>query len=214
MSLPDILLILLGVPITIALTGAAFLVGAVLGFPLMLARQSRISPLRIVIIAAIALVRAIPPIVWLFIAYFGVGAGTTVMSPFVSALIVFGIIATVNMAEIYRGGMISIHHGQWEAATALNLGRFRTYTDVIIPQMFRVSLPSAGTYLIGLLKDSSIASTIGVAELTFRGNTVSQMTFRGLEVFALVGLFYILASLPIAWISRVADHRLQTRISR
>jgi polar amino acid transport system permease protein len=132
----------------------------------------------------------------------------------VSALIVFGIIATVNMAEIYRGGMISIHHGQWEAAAALNLGRFRTYTDVIIPQMFRVSLPSAGTYLIGLLKDSSIASTIGVAELTFRGNTVSQMTFRGLEVFALVGVFYILASLPIAWISRVADHRLQTRISR
>lgn len=214
MSYSNVVLILLGIPITIALTGVAFTVGAVLGFPLMLARQSRILLVRVLVIALIAVVRAIPPIVWLFIVFFGIGADILLISPFVSAAIVFGVIATVNMAEIYRGGMISIHPGQWEAATALNLGRRHTFTDIIIPQMFRVSLLSAASYVIGLLKDSSIASTIGVVELAFRGNMVSQMTFRGLEVFGLVGVIYILLSLPIAWFSRAADHRLQMKVSR
>ncbi|WP_415183936.1 amino acid ABC transporter permease [Phaeovulum sp.] len=214
MTYANFLQILLGLPITIALTGVAFLVGAILGFPLMLARQSKIRVVRILTLALITLIRAIPPIVWLFIVFFGVGVAAVQMSPFVSAAIVFGIIATVNMAEIYRGGMISIHEGQWEAARALNLGHRHTFTDIIIPQMFRVSLPSAATYAIGLLKDSSIASTIGVIDLAYRGSMVSQMTFKGLEVFAVVGVLYILISLPIAWLSRMADYRLQTRVAR
>lgn len=214
MTLSNFQQILLGVPITIMLTGVAFLVGAILGFPLMLARQSRILVVRIITIALITFVRAIPPIVWLFIVFFGIGVAAIPMSPFASAAIVFGVIATVNMAEIYRGGIVSIHEGQWEAARALNLGHRHTFTDVIIPQMYRVSLPSAATYVIGLLKDSSIASTIGVIDLAYRGSMVSQMTFKGLEVFAVVGVLYILISLPIAWLSRVADARMQAKVAR
>lgn len=214
MSAADFLLILQGLPITLALTGAAFLIGAVLGFPCMLARQSKILAARVVMIALIAVIRSIPPIVWLFLIFFGVGAELIQLSPIATAIAVFGVIATVNMAEIYRGGMIAIHRGQWEAATALNLGRLHTYKDIIFPQMFRVSLPSSATYVIGLLKNTSIASTIGVAEITFRGSMISQMNFTGLKVFAVVGVIYIVISVPIAWISRVVDHRLRAKVSR
>lgn len=214
MTYANFLLILAGLPMTVLLTGVIFIVGGVLGFPIMLARQSSLLPIRIVTIAIIALIRSVPPIVWLFIVFFGIGADIVLISPFFSAVIALGVIAAVNMAEIYRGGMISIHYGQWEAASALSLSRFYTFADVIIPQMFRVSLPAAGTYFIGLLKESSIASTIGVLELTFRANMVSQMSFRGLEPFIVVGLLYIVLSLPVAWLVRVADRRLQAMVSR
>lgn len=214
MSYPSFLLILAGVPITVALTVLTLLVGAILGFPLMLARQSPILAVNALAGALISVIRAIPPIVWLFIVFFGIGASLPAISPFQATLAVLGAIATVNMAEIYRGAMRSIHHGQWEAAAALNFSRFRTFTDIIIPQMFRVSLPSAGTFAIGMLKDTSIASTIGVVELTYRGSLVTQTTFRGLEVFAVVGILYIVMSLPVAWMARVADARLQSKVSR
>ncbi len=118
------------------------------------------------------------------------------------------------MAEIYRGAVASIHHGQWEAAAALDLGRWSVFRDVVAPQAFRVALPTTASYLIGLMKETAVASTIGVGELVYHGNQISQLTFRGLEVFAIVGLLYVLLSLPIAWLSRIADAYLQARVAR
>ncbi len=125
--------------------------------------------------------------VWLFIVFFGIGFGLINMSPFVACLVAFGLIAAINMAEIYRGGLIAIHFGQLEAAKALNLGRWHTFRDVVAPQMCRVALPSLATYAIGLFKDSAIASTIGVQELTYQANYLAQLKFHGLEVFGIVG---------------------------
>jgi polar amino acid transport system permease protein len=214
MSTADVFAILRGLPWTVALTLGAFLAGAVLGMPLVAARQSRILPLRIVAMVLIQIVRGIPPILWLFIIFFGLGMSVFPISPFNAALAGLGLTAAANMAEIYRGALASIHFGQWEASSALNLGRWSTLTDVVAPQAFRVALPSAASYLIGLMKETAVASTIGVSELAFQGNQLSQLTFRGLEVFALVGMFYILLSLPVAWLSRVADSYLQAKVAR
>lgn len=210
----DLLAILRGLPWTVALTLGAFLAGAVLGVPLVAARQSRILPLRLLAMVFIQIVRGIPPILWLFIIFFGLGMSVFPISPFNAALAGLGLIAAANMAEIYRGALASIHFGQWEASSALNLGRWSTLADVVAPQAFRVALPSAASYLIGLMKETAVASTIGVTELAFQGNQLSQLTFRGLEVFALVGMFYILLSLPVAWMSRIADGYLQAKVAR
>lgn len=214
MSTADLFAILRGLPWTVALTLGAFLAGAILGVPLVAARQSRILPLRFAAMVFIQIVRGIPPILWLFIIFFGLGMSVFPISPFNAALAGLGLIAAANMAEIYRGALASIHFGQWEASSALNLSRWSTLTDVVAPQAFRVALPSAASYLIGLMKETAVASTIGVSELAFQGNQLSQLTFRGLEVFALVGMFYILLSLPVAWLSRVADGYLQAKVAR
>lgn len=214
MTVADLLPLLRGLWWTIALTGGAFLIGAVLGVPLLAARQSRLVPLRVLAMVLIQIVRAIPPILWLFIIFFGLGMGYMPVSPFNAALMGLGLIAAANMAEIYRGAVASIHHGQFEASAALDLGRWSTFRDIVAPQAFRVALPSAASYLIGLMKETAVASTIGVADLAYQGNQLSQLTYRGLEVFALVGLFYLLLSLPIAWLSRMADNYLQARVAR
>lgn len=210
----DILPLLRGLTWTIALTAGSFTIGAIFGVPLLAARQSRLAVVRLVAMIVVQLVRAVPPILWLFIIFFGVGMGIMPISPFNAALFGLGLIAAANMSEIYRGALTSIHFGQWEASAALDLGRWSTITDIVAPQAFRVALPSAASYLIGLMKETAVASTIGVAELAYRGNQLSQLTFRGLEVYALVGLLYVVLSLPIAWISRVADNHLRAKVAR
>lgn len=214
MTTDNILLILSGLPWTIALTLGSFIIGCILGVPLLAARSASFAPTRWIAAILIQIIRALPPILWLFIIFFGIGMGIMPINPFVAALIGLGLIASANMAEIYRGALASLHHGQWEAATALNFGSRYTLIDVVAPQAFRVALPSAASYLIGLMKETAVASTIGVADLAFRGNQVSQLTFKGIEVFALVGLFYIFLSLPVAWLSRTADSYLRAKVAR
>lgn len=214
MSVAELLPLLRGLAWTVALTVGAFAIGAVIGVPLLVARRSRFWPLRLLAMTAIQIVRAIPPILWLFIIFFGIGTGVMPIHPFNAALMGLGLIAAANMAEIYRGAVLAIHHGQWEAAAALDLGRWSILRDIVAPQAFRVALPSSASYLIGLMKETAVASAIGVAELAYQGNQISQLTYRGLEVFAIVGLLYVLLSLPIAWLSRVADGYLQGKVAR
>ncbi len=206
--------VLRGLPATIALTGLALLIGLVLGIPLMMLRIARHRGLRLLATAIITFVRSIPPIVWLFLIFFGLGSGYLRVDPFPAAVAGMGLIAAAYMAEIYRGALLSIHVGQWEGAAALGIGRLRMWTDILIPQLFRVALPAMATYAIGLLKDTAIASTIGVGEMTFYANQFSMANYRGLEVFSFVALVYIALSLPMAWASRRIDRRLRMKVSR
>ncbi|WP_419759958.1 amino acid ABC transporter permease [Acidisoma sp.] len=209
----DVAAILVGVPLTIALTLAAFAIGALLGLPLCALRLSRFGVIRFMATAVILIFRAIPPIVWLFIIFFGIGFGYLQLDPFSSAAIGLGLITAANMAEIYRGALSAIHIGQWEAAAALSLSARHRFIDVVAPQLMRIALPSATTYGIGLLKDTAVASAIGVHEIAFHAYHVSQETFRGLDVYAAAGLLYVLISLPIAWTARWTDRRLRARVA-
>lgn len=203
-----------GVPMTLFLTVGALLIGVILGIPICAARQSRHPVLSNLAAGLITAIRAVPPLVWLFLIYFGLGSGILRMNPVVGALSGLGLITAVNMAEIFRGSLAAIHSGQWEASQALGLPRWSRLVEVIGPQVGRVSLPAVATYAIGLLKDTAVASTIGVPELAFKGTYLSQQMFKGLEIFSAVGLLYIAMSLPIAWASRVVDARIRLRVAK
>jgi polar amino acid transport system permease protein len=210
----DLSAILKGVPWTIALTLSTFALGSILGLPLCAMRLSRNFVLRGVATAIVVVCRSIPPIVWLFFVFFGIGNDLFSMSPFVAAALGLGVVTAANMSEIYRGALTAIHPGQYEAAKVLNLTRAQQFRDVVFPQLIRIALPTAATYLIGLLKDSAVASTIGVGELAFQAYHVSQATFQGLSVYGAAAVLYIALSLPVAWASRWADVHLRSRVSR
>ena len=214
MILDNLRAILIGIPYTIVLTLLAFVIGGLLGMPLCAMRLSKLGLVRFIASAIILVFRAIPPIVWLFFIFFGIGLGYLQLDPFSSAAIGLGLITAANMAEIYRGALSAINQGQWEASTVLNLSNRHKMIDVIGPQLLRVALPSAATYAIGLLKDSAVSSAIGVHEIAFQAYHVSQETFRGLDVYAAAGLLYILISLPIAWMARWTDLRLRALVAR
>jgi polar amino acid transport system permease protein len=206
--------LLSGVPWTIAVTTASFVVGALAGLPICAMRISNNLVSRSLASVFVLACRSIPPIVLLFFIFFGVGNGILAMSGFTAAVIGLGLITAANMSEIYRGSLSAIHPGQFEASRALNLSRAQQFKDVILPQLGRIALPSAATYLIGLLKDSAIASTIGVGELAFQAYHLSQETFRGLSIYAETALIYILLSVPVAYLARRADAHLRSKVSR
>jgi polar amino acid transport system permease protein len=202
-----------GIPLTLAVTVAAFVFGAALGLPLCMMRLSRFALLRFVALCYVILFRSVPPLLLVFVFYFGLGSGYLPMSAFQGVVLGLGLITAANMSEIYRGSLSAIHEGQWEASTALALPIRSTYLDIIAPQLLRVSLRSTAGYAVGLLKESAIASTIGVTDITFNAGYIARMTYQGLPVFAIAALFYIMISLPIAALARVADKKLRARVA-
>ncbi len=201
-----------GVGLTLYVTGASLLFGGIIGLVLVGAARSPIAPIRAIASLYINIVRVIPPITWLFLIYFGLPQFALRLTTIQAAIIGFSVIASAFMAEIYRSGLLSIPEGQREAAHALGLSAVTTVGHIITPQAFRVALPAIATYGIGLLKDSALASTIGVREITYYAQQSAKQTHEGLLSFVVAGALYIAISLIVAFISRRVDLTLRRKI--
>lgn len=201
-----------GIGLTLYVTGASLLIGGAIGLVLAAAARSRIAIIRGVVTLYVNVVRVIPPITWLFLIYFGLPQFALRLTTIQAAILGFSIIASAFMAEIYRSGLLSIPVGQREAAHALGLSTLTTTRYIVTPQAFRVALPAIATYAIGLLKDSALASTIGVHEITYFAQQTAKQTHQGLIAFAAAGILYILISLAIAVVSRRVDIALRRKI--
>ena len=214
MSLDVLWSILSGLPTTVILTVLGLLVGAVGGIPLVLLRRSRLAPVRVSTRLVIELLRGIPPIVWLFIIFFGLAPVGIRLDPLTAAVVGLGVISAAYLAEIYRGGLAAVNHGQYEASSALGMSRTDTMTRIVGPQVIRVSIPAVATYGIGLLKDSSIAFTIGATDLMYYANAKSRTTADAIGPFLVVAAVYIVLSLCSAWGARSLDSHLRRRVAR
>ncbi|WP_232664094.1 amino acid ABC transporter permease [Pseudonocardia sp. TRM90224] len=206
--------VLLGVPMTLLITLLAFAVGAVLGVPLVLARRSALAPVRVAARLVIDVLRGIPPVVFLFVIYYGVGTDVIKLNALQAAVIGLGLIAAGYMAEIYRGGLLAVHKGQFESAAALGMSHWTALSRIIGPQAVRVALPSATTYAIGLLKDSSIASTITATEILYRAESAARGQGAPLEPFLIAAVVYIALGAPLAWLSRTMDAKMRARVAK
>lgn len=204
--------ILAGIGYTILITAVSLVVGGIIGLPLAAARRSRFAVLRGVTTAYLDVVRAIPPITWLFLIYFGLPQYQIYFEPIGAAIVGLSLISSAYMAEIYRAGLLSIHSGQWEAAHALGMSAKTRTVHIITPQAYRVSLAAVAVYAIGLLKDSALASTIGVQEITYRAADVARDTHEGLLAFVIAGALYVALSIPFAIAARRVDRVLRTKL--
>jgi polar amino acid transport system permease protein len=201
-----------GIGLTLYVTAASLLYGGIIGLVLVAAARSRFAIIRGIATLYINMVRVIPPITWLFLIYFGLPQYALRLTTIQAAIIGFSIIASAFMAEIYRSGLLSIPEGQREAAHALGLSTVTTVGHIITPQAFRVALPAIATYAIGLLKDSALASTIGVREITYYAQQSAKQTHESLFSFVIAGALYILISLAVALIARRTDLVLRKKI--
>ncbi|GAA6123858.1 amino acid ABC transporter permease [Bifidobacterium psychraerophilum] len=206
-----LLVVLKGLPLTLIVTVGAFLIGAVLGLPLSLGLRSKVLPLRLLCRLVVDLLRGIPMIVWLFVLKFGLTSPSLRLTSLEAALLGLGLISAGYLAEIYRGGLQAVPRGQYEAAQALGLSGGISFIRVVAPQAVRVVSPTIATYLIGLLKNSSIASTIIVGEMVFQAQAYARQnpSIAGVLPYAIAGLVYIIISVPIAMLSRSLDERLR-----
>ena len=111
-------------------------------------------------------------------------------------------------SEAYRAGIDSVPKGQWEAATAMNLGPVTTWQHVILPQALPNVLPALGNNLVAAFKDAPLGFAVGVTGVLFFASTIRSSTFRAVEPFLLAGIGFLLVSLPAAWFVRRLERRL------
>lgn len=211
----DLLLsILRGLPATLGVTLGAFLIGAVLAIPLVLMRRSRVTVLRLVSRIYVDVLRGIPPIVWLFILFFGVGNGFVSLTALQAAIVGLGLISAAYLCEIYRGGFLALSKSQEEAAVALGFTRLDRLRFVLAPQVLRVSIPGMATFLVSLLKDTTVASAIGVRDVMLFASQEAQAAGGGFMPFIMAALLYIVLSIPVALFSRRMDAQMRRKVSK
>jgi len=198
-----------GIRYTLQITFSAFAIAIVLGIPLTVMRLSRFKALRAIAIAYVELIRGLPPLTWLFLVFFGLPALGLMLRPIAAGTLVIGVIYSSYMVDVYRSGLRAVPTGQREAALATGLSPVTTYRKVLIPQAFRTILPSCISYLIALLKDSSIVSVIGVLDITALALTMGQGNPESLTIFVSAAAMYLVISAPIGIAARSWGDRLR-----
>ena len=195
-------ILLQGVGLTIVVTLGSLILSTVLGLIWALLRVSGVRALAGLSAGLINLIRGIPIIVLLFYLYFVMPDFGIALSALQAAILGLGLAYSAYQAENFRAGIEAIDRGQIEAAQAIGMGWWLTMRRVILPQAIRIVLPPYGNIMIMLLKDSSQASTITVAELALQGKLIASSTFKNTSVFTLVALMYLTMSIPLILLVR------------
>jgi len=201
--------LLYGAIVTIRITALSIAIGLIIGFLTGLARVWPNVIFRTIAGAYIELIRGTPLLVQIFIVYFGLPALGMNLDPFIAGMIAMGINSGAYVGEIVRGGIESIAKGQMEAARSLGLTYWQAMRYIILPQAIVRILPALGNEFIALLKDSSLVSTIAIAELTRTGQIIITRTFKSFEIWSGVALFYFVMTYAISRIVKYSEKRLR-----
>jgi polar amino acid transport system permease protein len=188
-------------------TIGSLLLSTVLGMVWALMRVSGIGVLTGFSGGLINVIRGIPIIVLLFYLYFVMPEFGVTLSALQAAILGLGIAYSAYQAENFRAGIEAIDKGQIEAAQAIGMSWWQTMRRVVLPQAVKIVLPPYGNVMIMMLKDSSQASTITVAELALQGKLIASSTFKNTSVFTLVALMYLTMSIPLILLVRHFEKR-------
>jgi polar amino acid transport system permease protein len=200
-----------GVWMTIAITLCALLVSVFLGFFWMLLGASGFAWLRGISQGIINTVRGIPILVQLFYIYFVLPQIGITLNAFLAGVLGLGLAYSVYQAENFRSGFASVDRSLIETAQSLGMPHGMIIRRLILPLAVRIMLPPFGNTSIMLLKDSSISSTITVAELTRQGQLLAVSTFKNMTVYTLVALLYLAMSMPLSFLTRRLERRFALR---
>ena len=183
---------------TLIAAGLGYGIALVAGLVFLLAQRTPSRLLNRLVRECVEFIRSTPLLVQLFFVYFVAPQFGIVLSAWTSAMLTIGLHFGTYLSEVYRGGLEAIPRAQWESCRALNLSTGRTYFRVVLPQALPVCLPGMGNYLVGIFKDTPMLATIGVAELMHTANALGAETYRYLEPYTMVGMIFLIISLPTA----------------
>jgi len=171
--------------------------------------------------AYVEIFRNIPLIVQMFLWFFvfpeflpkGMGDAIKQMPPpwsaYIPAVLCLGVFTSVRVAEQVRAGIQSLPRGQRMAGTAMGLTQAQTYVHVILPQAFRIIMPPLTSEFMNIIKNSSIALTIGLLELTGRARAMQEMTFQVFEAFAAATVIYLITNLLVVLGMRFIERKVR-----
>ncbi|MDI3298881.1 MAG: amino acid ABC transporter permease [Bacillota bacterium] len=199
-----------GVPMTLLLSGAGIGIALVWGLFLALGRLSQRAWLNRPAAAYITFFRGTPLLVQIMLIHFAAPQlfGYRPLPPLVDGIVALGLNSSAYVAEIYRAGILSVPHGQMEAARSLGMSYGLAMRLVVLPQAFRVAVPPLFNEFIALTKDSSLVFVLGVLELMSRGSVAAGSVYRYLEIWLPVALLYLALTSIFTLLASAVERRL------
>jgi polar amino acid transport system permease protein len=204
-----------GLVTTLQIAALTIVLSMILAVPVAVARMAEFDLIRWIAQGYIELFRCTPMLVQLFWIYFALPALTGVTIPgFASAVIALTANLTAFMAEAYRSGFQAVPVEQIEAGKMLRLTAVQRLRYIIIPQAIRQQIPVILSLNISMFKDTALVSTIAVADLMFRANTLATQSYKALEVLSLAAVMYFVIAFPVSLLTSYLERRSQTAASR
>lgn len=199
-----------GALMTIVLCTISGAIGTVFGMILGIAKTSPLRLTRWASIIYINSIRGVPVLMIIFFMYFGAPLLIPWLetSAFITAVAALAIFAAAYIAEIIRGSIEAVDRGQHEAAEALGLTYIMKFTYVIMPQALKIAIPPGITFIIQLVKNSSLVTVVGFIELTRSGTIVSSLTADPLTTYSVVAAMYFLICYGISLLGRYCERRV------
>ena len=213
LSIWNIIFLLKAMGVTFLLSLIGCLVGFGLGALLAIFRKTKsafLIPLRILIVIYTEIFRRVPFLVSLLLIFYIFQIVKITDSLFIIAIVTVCLIATAFISEIVRSGLESVNQTQWDAAKAMNFSYYETLKEVIFPQAWKVIFPPAFSFFILFIKDTALASQIGVMELTFAGKVLNNKGFSPILVFGTVLILYFILSFPLDRFGKYMERKYAT----
>ena len=213
LSIWNIIFLLKAMGVTFLLSLIGCLFGFSFGTLLAIFRKTKsalLIPLRILIVIYTEIFRRIPFLVSLLLIFYIFQIAKITDSLFIIAIVTVCLIATAFISEIVRSGLESVNQTQWDAAKAMNFSYYETLKEVIFPQAWKVIFPPAFSFFILFIKDTALASQIGVMELTFAGKVLNNKGFSPILVFGTVLILYFILSFPLDRFGKYMERKYAT----
>ncbi|MEN0615610.1 amino acid ABC transporter permease [Klebsiella indica] len=198
-------------PVTLFLAITSMVIASVMGMVLALIIRNRIVVLTQFAEVYISFFRSVPTLVTLFIFYFGIPQlfpGISMMNAISATIIALSFKTAANLAEEFRGAMNSVDRGQMEASLSVGLSRWQGFRRIVLPQTVRIAVPGMSNYLIMLIKESSLAFTVGVTDIFAQTKILASNSFRFLESYLAVALIYWAVTILLTLLQKSIEHRL------
>lgn len=199
--------ILNGVVMTVKISILSILLGTLIGIAGAFARISKNKLLNLLANAYVEWIRNTPLLIQIMFIYFGLGMFFD-MLPLIASVLALSIFAGAYITEIIRSGIQAVPKGQIEAALSIGMTEAQTMYLVVLPQAIRRILPPLAGQFITLIKDSSLVSTIAVADLTYVAKNIVTNTFRAFEVWLVIAVFYFILSFALSLVVRKLERRM------
>ena len=207
-------LLLKGLGMTLLLSLLAVVSGSVLGFLLTLVRLSKIKFLSHIALLYVEIFRGTPLLVQVLLLYAFINIPVTIflgidLSSFIPGMLALTLNSAAYVSELIRGGIHSIDKGQSEASLSLGLSEAQTIRHIIMPQAFKVIVPSLGNEFVTIIKETSIFMYLGISELMYSAMMIKVQTYRIKEVYLVVAILYFLLTYPTSKLMLYIESRLK-----
>ncbi|NPV88487.1 amino acid ABC transporter permease [Coprothermobacteraceae bacterium] len=198
-----------GFLMTLQLTFLSLAIGLVAGLFLALMKISKSKILKAIAVVYIEFIRGTPALMQILAVYFGLPALGVNLDRFTAAVVALGINSAAYSAEIFRAGIESIDKGQMEAARSIGMTYSMAMRLVVLPQAFRVVIPPLVNEFVALLKDTSLVSVIGVADLMLRTRNMISYTANVFTPLIGASILYLMATIPGSQLSNYLERRFK-----